>query len=97
MFTFKDLNMKRGYSLGVSAFLVPAQYFLLSPFLGFAPPASASHFRGGQITWTMPDPVNSPYTVLFTVSQLWRAAKIECVEISFGDGASSSNHCATAS
>ena len=78
MFTLRDLNLKRNLARGRSALLVPAQYLLLLLCLGFALPASASHFRAGQITWTVPNPVNAPLTVLFTVSESWRATQIEC-------------------
>lgn len=48
--------------------------FLLMP-LGVV---YASHFRGGDINWTVPDPVNAPNTVRFVVTQSWHDTSTDC-------------------
>ena len=50
--------------------------FLASLFLPLA--AYASHFRGGDINWTVPDPVNAPNTVRFVVTQSWHDTSVDC-------------------
>ena len=63
--------------------------------VAFALPASATHFRGGSIQWTIPNPASAPSTVKFVVLQAWRADFTDCVELNFGDGMTSSNGCAS--
>ncbi|MEZ4447609.1 MAG: hypothetical protein R3B72_51510, partial [Polyangiaceae bacterium] len=48
--------------------------------------AEATHFRYGNITWNVPDPVNAPLTVEFTVTHAWRTTFIDTVTLQFGDG-----------
>ena len=48
--------------------------------------AQASHFRYGNITWRVPDPVGAPRTVQFTVISAWRTAFIDGTSLNFGDG-----------
>jgi Cys-rich repeat protein len=48
--------------------------------------AQASHFRYGNITWRVPDPVGAPRTVEFTVTSTWRAAAVDGTALDFGDG-----------
>ncbi len=55
--------------------------------------AEATHFRYGNITYTIPDPVNAPRTVRFEVNVAWRAAFVDCTSLNFGDG--STNPCTT--
>ena len=63
-------------------------YFLvLFVILGSINIASATHFRGGQISWTIPDPA-SPLTVEFTITQNWRHSANGCVNLNFGDSTS---------
>jgi MYXO-CTERM domain-containing protein len=50
--------------------------------------AEASHFRYGNITWTITDPVNAPETVEFTVTHGWRSDFTDNITLNFGDGAS---------
>src|SRR5450432_437165 len=49
--------------------------------------AEASHFRYGTISWTVPDPVNAPRTVVFVVVAAWRSASIGSTQLTFGDAA----------
>ena len=48
--------------------------------------AHATHFRYGNITYTVPDPVNAPTTVRFDVVTAWRQAFIGTTTLVFGDG-----------
>ncbi|VAW76142.1 internalin, putative, partial [hydrothermal vent metagenome] len=52
--------------------------------------AHASHFRGGQLNWTIPDPVNAPLTVEFTLITTWTQGNLcdfnTTVPLDFGDG-----------
>jgi len=48
--------------------------------------AHATHFRYGNITYTVPDPVNAPTTVRFDVTVAWRQAFVDTVTFVFGDG-----------
>lgn len=66
----------------------------VSGLLAFAMPASATHFRGGSIQWTIPNQT-APSTVKFVVLQAWRADFTECEELNFGDGTTSINGCAS--
>ncbi|MEZ4299829.1 MAG: DNRLRE domain-containing protein [Polyangiaceae bacterium] len=61
----------------------------------FAREAHATHFRYGNISWTVPDPVNAPKTVKFTVTTAWRATAVDPVTLAFGDGASSGSQAGT--
>lgn len=68
-----------------------ALFKLLVPFLVLVgcllstTDALASHFRHGQISWYVPDPVNAPRTVRFTVTTTWRANSIGSTVLQFGD------------
>ncbi|MEZ4311013.1 MAG: hypothetical protein R3F14_23470, partial [Polyangiaceae bacterium] len=64
--------------------LVVLASFLLT--FAFAKSAHATHFRYGNITYTIPDPVNAPTTVRFDVVAAWRAAFTDCTSLNFGDG-----------
>ena len=57
--------------------------------VGFAysAPAAASHFRYGTISWKVPDVVNAPLTVEFTVTTAWRSTLPDGTFLQFGDGA----------
>ncbi|MBK8253717.1 MAG: hypothetical protein IPK82_13755 [Polyangiaceae bacterium] len=71
---------------------------LLASFLvtfAFAKEASATHFRYGNITYTISDPVNAPTTVRFDVVVAWRQAYVDCTSLVFGDG--QTNPCTTGS
>jgi len=48
--------------------------------------ALASHFRGGTIRWTVPDPANAPLTVEFTVTTGWAANGSSPVVLDYGSG-----------
>jgi MYXO-CTERM domain-containing protein len=50
--------------------------------------AEASHFRYGNITWTVPDPVNAPLSVRFDVTVAWREDYpfIDSTTLNFGNG-----------
>jgi len=52
--------------------------------------AEASHFRYGNITYTVPDPVNAPLTVRFDVTVAWREDYpfIDSTTLIFGDSKS---------
>ncbi|GAB2720748.1 hypothetical protein [Comamonas sediminis] len=50
---------------------------LLSVFL-MPLAAYASHFRGGDINWTVPDLANAPNTVRFVVTQSWHDTSLDC-------------------
>ncbi len=50
-----------------------------------APRAEATHFRYGNITYSIPDPSN-PRTVRFEVTTAWRAAFVGTSALNFGDG-----------
>ena len=60
--------------------------------LFYAREAHASHFRSGNITYTIPDPVNAPQTVRFDVVVGWRypysppSLPVDCTTLDFGDG-----------
>jgi Putative metal-binding motif len=47
--------------------------------------AHASHFRYGNITYSIPDPSN-PRTVRFEVTTAWRSTFIGTTDLEFGDG-----------
>jgi hypothetical protein len=49
--------------------------------------AHATHFRYGNITYSIPDP-SHPLTVRFEVTTAWRAAFVGTSALNFGDGAS---------
>ena len=51
--------------------------------------AEATHFRYGNVTWSLPDPVAAPLTVEFTVTHGWRSSFTSPANLNFGDGASS--------
>ncbi|MCA9620915.1 MAG: hypothetical protein KC731_17960, partial [Myxococcales bacterium] len=53
--------------------------------------AEASHFRYGNIAWKVPDPINAPLTVEFTVTHGWRSDFVDSVLLDFGDGQSESS------
>jgi len=48
--------------------------------------AEASHFRYGNVSWRVPDPVNAPTTVEFKVTHGWRQSAGSQLNLSFGDG-----------
>ena len=48
--------------------------------------AHATHFRYGNITYSVPDPINAPTTVRFDVVTAWRQAFIGSTILVFGDG-----------
>lgn len=48
--------------------------------------AEATHFRYGNITYTIPDPVNAPRTVRFEVNVAWRSDFVDSTSLNFGDG-----------
>jgi len=56
--------------------------------LVFTSRAEASHFRYGNIKYTIPDPVSAPLTVRFEVVTAWRAAFTDTSNLNFGDGTS---------
>jgi hypothetical protein len=64
--------------------LLPA--LVLVGCLFTAKDALASHFRHGQISWFVPDPVNAPRTVRFTVTTTWRTGATDGTTLNFGDG-----------
>jgi MYXO-CTERM domain-containing protein len=49
--------------------------------------AQATHFRYGNITYTIPDPAN-PRTVRFEVTTAWRSTYVDGTALNFGDGQS---------
>ena len=54
--------------------------------------AEATHFRYGNIVWRVPDPVNFPLTVEFTVTHAYRDTGFSNdVQLNFGDGNSGNN------
>ncbi len=60
-------------------------------FFLFAEDAHASHFRSGNITYSVPDPINAPKTVRFDVVAGWRADAVDgsgfaATDLNFGDG-----------
>ena len=62
-------------------------------FFLFAETAHATHFRYGNISYTVPDPVNAPKTVRFDVVAAWRADAVDgsgfaATNLDFGDGQS---------
>jgi hypothetical protein len=68
---------------------------LLWTLLAIPAVVQASHFRGGSIQWSIPDPISAPYTVRFKVQQAWRTTGLDCEEISFGDNVTSVDGCAS--
>ncbi len=67
----------------IKAFLA----FLASVFvLVFTSRAEATHFRYGNIRYTIPDPESAPLTVRFEVVTAWRAAFTDSTTLTFGDG-----------
>lgn len=54
--------------------------------LVFTSRAEATHFRYGNIRYTIPDPVSAPLTVRFEVVTAWRAAFTDSATLIFGDG-----------
>ncbi|MFO0590843.1 MAG: MopE-related protein [Polyangiaceae bacterium] len=66
----------------------------LGALLLFHGEALASHFRYGTINWTVPDLINAPNTVKFTVSYAIVAnspANLQSIQLFFGDGADNGN------
>ncbi len=66
-------------------------------FFLFAEDAHASHFRYGNITYSIPDPVNAPKTVRFDVVSAWRADAVDgtgfaATNLDFGDGGPSNGN-----
>jgi len=63
---------------------------LASITLSVAAEAEASHFRYGNLTWRLPDPVGDPLTVEFTVTNGWRGdgggPAAQNSQVEFGDG-----------
>jgi MYXO-CTERM domain-containing protein len=57
-----------------------------SLFFLFSREAQATHFRYGNITYTVPDPINAPKTVRFDVITAWRADFVGSTTLVFGDG-----------
>jgi MYXO-CTERM domain-containing protein len=55
-------------------------------FFLFAKDAQATHFRYGNITYTVPDPVNAPTTVRFDVVTAWAQVFIGTTTLVYGDG-----------
>ena len=55
-------------------------------FLLFAKDANATHFRYGNITYAVPDPINAPTTVRFDVVTAWASSFIGTTTLEFGDG-----------
>ncbi|MFO0755399.1 MAG: MopE-related protein [Byssovorax sp.] len=53
----------------------------------FSQRAHATHFRYGNITYSIPDPTH-PLTVRFEVTTAWRAAFVGTSALNFGDGQS---------
>lgn len=53
-----------------------------------ARPAQATHFRSGDIRYTIPDPVAEPLRVRFVVTAGWRSTNIGSTILHFGDGTS---------
>jgi hypothetical protein len=49
-----------------------------------AMPSKASHYRGGTISYRIPDPTTNPTTVEFTIVNGWRT--LENLDLDFGDG-----------
>lgn len=71
----------------IKAFLA----FLATVFvLVLSSPAEATHFRYGNIRYTIPDP-NSPLTVRFEVVTAWRAEFVGTSTLEFGDGSSNAD------
>src|SRR6185503_691136 len=58
----------------------------LATFFLFANEAHATHFRYGNITYTVPDPINAPTTVRFDAIVAWRFDYVDSVVLQFGDG-----------
>lgn len=56
--------------------------------LVFTSRAEATHFRAGNIRYTIPDPVSAPLTVRFEVVTAWRADYPDMTTLNFGDGTS---------
>ncbi len=54
--------------------------------LVFTSRAEASHFRYGNIKYTIPDPVSAPLTVRFEVVTGWRGSYTDPTTLIFGDG-----------
>ncbi len=52
----------------------------------FSNVALATHFRYGTIFWKVPDPINAPNAVKFTVQTAWRQAAPGNTSLDFGDG-----------
>jgi hypothetical protein len=48
--------------------------------------AEATHFRYGNITYSIVDPINAPTTVRFEVTMAWRSTFIGSSTLVFGDG-----------
>lgn len=86
MFTLGDSNLNHCFVRGLSKLVLSTKYLVFVLFLGFALPVNATHFRGGQIVWSIPDPTGSPLTVQFVVTTSWRSDAYECADLAFGDG-----------
>jgi len=54
----------------------------------FAKDAHATHFRYGNITYSVPDPINAPTTVRFDVVTAWASNFIGGTTLQFGDSTS---------
>ena len=80
-------------NVGTRFFSISLIFF--SMLFGFVNQAEASHFRYGNITWTIPDPVGAPRTVRFTVETAWRGDFIDGTQLEFGDGTNNGNQIGT--
>ena len=67
----------------------------LCALLLFTPDAHATHFRYGNITYSVPDPINAPTTVRFDVVVAWRQAFVDSTTLVFGDGTQNPNTAGT--
>ncbi len=73
-----------------------ALFASFSFFFFFAEAAHATHFRYGNITYSVPDPINAPKTVRFDVVAAWRADAVDgsgfaATDLNFGDGGTNGN------
>ncbi len=62
-------------------------WFAFIATLLMALPASASHFRFGTVSWTVPNPMQ-PRTVRFVIQHAWATANIGSIVWDFGDASS---------
>ena len=63
----------------------------LCALLLYTPDAHATHFRYGNITYSVPDPVSAPTTVRFDVVVAWRQAFVASTTRGFGAGTQNPN------